>query len=505
MVAAIVNTMNVNSFTSKDVHIVYDNGLDVQFFLDEKLTGQKQEKKGIQLSFEKKADQGASDSSSNNGKGSGTIVHKKAWGKYVTESEQGEIYTTTRIERDLVDFMISEFQEHGYRVVSIEAPETALLYLRKMVPYTYDALNKLVIYAKDKNSGTFYEFTKDAPAGTKPFHFDDIQVEKFVDQTIGVIKEEIRKSSLHNPHVMLVGDAFEDPDEYREICECLKEEGIVAIDIYSIWRDKSAPLNSVRVISPPDLNLDVDGRYGLAICLLARTMESKPENMVEGFHPMFLDKKTKRMLTEGVSFAASLFLIYGIIVTGVGLYENHVAQGEYTRASNTTESQLAIAEQGRDASKAKLEGLNTIDSRYNDIFKFVYAQVSDDLNIASVDTQDMIPTTTSSSSDYAATQPTTDDGTAATDNTQDTSATTDPNAAQDTTVNVTQSAAQAYSWQTIVIRGYSRTTEGPMELHNALVKAGLGEVKVVGIEQVHLPSKETLFAFELTVGTNEGV
>lgn len=55
MVAAIVNTMNVNSFTSKDVHIVYDNGLDVQFFLDEKLVGQKQEKKGIQLSFGKKA------------------------------------------------------------------------------------------------------------------------------------------------------------------------------------------------------------------------------------------------------------------------------------------------------------------------------------------------------------------------------------------------------------------------------------------------------------------
>ena len=65
-------------------------------------------------------------------------------------------------------------------------------------------------------------------------------------------------------------------------------------------------------------------------------------------------------------------------------------------------------------------------------------------------------------------------------------------------------SATEYEMQTIVIRGYSRTTEGPVSLYKALVNAGIGEVKVVGVEQVPLPSQETLFAFELTVGANEG-
>lgn len=506
MVSAIINSMQVNSFTAKELHIVYDNGLEVNFFLDEKLMGQKSEKKSKGFDFGKKK---AGDSAAAKNDKSGKITHKKAWGKFITEAEQGELYTTTVIERDLVNFMISEFQEHGIRVASIEAPETALLYLRKFVPFTYDELNKLVVYANNKNSGFLYQFTKDAPAGNKPFHFDDIQATSFVDQTVGIIKEEIRKSSLHNPHIMLVGDAFSDPEEYRAIAQAMKEEELFAIDIYGLWHDKGAPLNSVRVIKPDDLELELGGQYGLCVCLLIRSMESKPENMIEGFHPMFIRKQEKQMLAELLSFGMTLFLIYNLLSCGFGLYENYVAQGEFTRASNTTEAQLSIAQQQRDAIRAKVDALGTIDSRYNDIFKFVYAQVDDNLNIASVDTMDMIPTSGSTSSNYATT-PTQPD--------PNTTTTTDPNATTDTStttgdgsttstgpVDVTGGSNQSsYTMQTIVIRGYSRTTEGPMELHNALVEAGLGEVKVVGVEQVPLPSEETLFAFELTVGTNTG-
>ena len=31
-------------------------------------------------------------------------------------------------------------------------------YLRKMIPFTYDALNKLVLYANDETTGYFYQF-----------------------------------------------------------------------------------------------------------------------------------------------------------------------------------------------------------------------------------------------------------------------------------------------------------------------------------------------------------
>lgn len=525
LVTAIIDTMNVNSFTARQVCICYDNGLDVTFFLDDKLL-RNQEKKGIQINFgKKKNDSGEAKDAADMG---GVISHKKSWGQYITESDKGEMWTTTTIERDLVNFMISEFQEHGIKVISFEAPETALIYLRQFVPFSYDALHKLVVYSNDRSSGVFYQFTKDAFAGEKAFHFEDIIADNFTEQCVGIIKEEIQKSALRNPHIMLVGSAFDSTEEYIEICNLLKEEGIVAIDLYGTWHDISCPLNSVRVITPQqDIDMTINGSYGICISLLAREMESKPENLIEGFHPMFLRKETKTFLTNTGYAAAILFLVYALVFTGISVYENYVAGAEYQRASDTTSAQLSVAKSDRDAVKVKVDNLGTIDSRYNEIFRFVYEQVSDNLNIASVDTIDMIPSDSATSSDYAGdsgTTGTTPDAsttdqtatadTSTTDGTAGTTsgaATSTPPAtqagqpAQNQVVDVTGSNnASNYAMKTIVIRGYSRTSDGPVDLYNALVSAGLGEVKIVGIEQVTLPSQENIFAFELTVGTNEG-
>lgn len=494
MVNSIVDAMNVNSFTTKTAHIIYDNGVDVQFYIDEKLQGAGQQKKSLNLTFGKKADGGAAASKAN----SGTIVHKKAWGRYITESERGELYTTTTIERDLVEFMIDEFGKRGIYISSIEPPETALLYLRKILPYSYDALNKLVVYANDKDDGVFYQFTKDMPAGTKAFHFSDIASDSFVERVVGCIKNEMQKSSLINPYIMLVGDAFSDADEYVKISEALKEEGLFCIDIYGIWNDRSLPFNRIRVTSPEqNIKIVSDGRFGIAICGIVRSLESKPENMIEGFHPKHVSREFREGLVNFVLTVAILFFAYAGATTGISLYENKLAKEEYDRALSITDAQLKIAEQNRDITRTMVDSLATIDSRYKDIFTFVYSQVTEDLNIASIDTEDMIP--------ESAVVTTTPDATVTSDSTDisDGTETGDGSDGSAGSVDVTNSAAE-YTMQTIVIRGYSTSTNGPVELYNALVNAGLGEVKIVGVEQVPLPSTETLFAFELTVGPNQG-
>ena len=162
MVDAIVNAMAVHSFTAKQVHIIYDNGLDVEFIIDERLEKKRAEKaarrnslNNISLSFGKKDGK-----EKDNSKQNGVIVKKKAWGEYITEAEQGEVTTICKVERDLVDFLTEEFQDHGYKVLSIEPPETTMFYLRKFVPYTYDTINKLVVYADNEQDGFFYTFTK---------------------------------------------------------------------------------------------------------------------------------------------------------------------------------------------------------------------------------------------------------------------------------------------------------------------------------------------------------
>lgn len=498
LVSAIVTSMTMNSITAKELYIVYDNNLQVDFFLDEKLIAKKENKS---FSFGKKKDSNDGDAAS--AKNVGVIEHKKEWGKFITETEKGQLYTTTKIERDLVDFLISEFQEHGYKVCSLEAPETALLYLRKMIPFTYDTLNKLVLYANDETTGYFYQFTKDAPSGgQKQVHFDVSESNEFVGKVCGVIKDEIRKSALHNPHIMLVGDAFANPDTYIECCRALQEEGLTCIDLYARWKNMNLPINCIRVIVPDeDIEIERDGRFGICMALFARVFEGKPENLIEGFHLMGLNKKTKIGLVEVGLTVASLFLVFSVITTGISVYENIVAKSEYERASNATESRLALAQQQRDAAKARVDSLSTIDRRYNEIFKFVYAQVDEDLNIASIDTMDMIPSTETTGSAYGS--ETTDSSQAVSDPSQVTQQ-TDGEQAPDVVDVTGETSATSYTMQTIVIRGYSRTTDGPVELYKALVNADIGEVKVVGVEQVPLPSKETLFAFELTVGVSEG-
>lgn len=498
LVSAIVNTMTMNSITAKELYIVYDNNLQVDFFLDEKLIAKKENKS---FSFGKKKDANPGDAAS--AKNVGVIEHKKEWGKFITETEKGQLYTTTKIERDLVDFLISEFQEHGYKVCSLEAPETALLYLRKMIPFTYDALNKLVLYANDETTGYFYQFTKDAPSGgQKQVHFDASESNEFVGKVCGVIKDEIQKNALHNPHIMLVGDAFANPDTYIECCRALQEEGLTCVDLYARWKNMNLPINCIRVIVPDeDIEIERDGRFGICMALFARVFEGKPENLIEGFHLMGLNKKTKIGLVEVGLTVVSLFLVFSVITTGISVYENIVAKSEYERASNATESRLALAQQQRDAAKARVDSLSTIDRRYNEIFKFVYAQVDEDLNIASIDTMDMIPLTETTGSAYGG--ETTDSSQAVSDPSLVTQP-TDGEQAPDVVDVTGETSVTSYTMQTIVIRGYSRTTDGPVELYKALVNADIGEVKVVGVEQVPLPSKETLFAFELTVGASEG-
>ena len=198
---------------------------------------------------------------------------------------------------------------------------------------------------------------------------------------------------------------------------------------------------------------------------------------------MFLDARAKRDLSGWLKTFATIAALYTVIMAGVSGYEVYTAYGEARRASEATTYQLSIIERERDATREKLEALSTIDERFDDIFKFVYVEVSNDLNIASVDTINMIPVADISTSVYG-------EGEA------------QPTEVPEAIDVTAASTGMAHTMQTIVIRGYSRTSDGPVELYRDLTSAGMGEVKIIGIEQVPLPSGETIFAFEMTVGSN---
>lgn len=485
MVTAIVDAMTINGFTAKELYIVYDNQQKVEFYLDESAIVRNESKlANLTANFGKK---GAGDDTRATKRSQ--IIHEKRWGRFITEAEQGEMRTTTVFERDFVEFIVSEFHANGYKVVSMEAPETAILYMRNMAPYSYNAMNKLVIVANKEDSGYFYLFTKDAPSAQNQVHFDMSPGDTFAERVLDSISTEMEKKRLYNPYIMLIGDAFT-TEVYLQIASTLANNGLYCIDTYGTWDDPNAPLNSVRVGSGNPSMPPLDGYYGICLCLLARQMEAKPENMVEGGHFSIISKDTKNKLADMCLTLAIAAMVAGAAIAGISGYEYFIARNETMIATNATESKLNSVEHDRESLRAKVEALSTIDERYSSVLKFVYAQVDDNLNIASVDTEDMIPVKETEGSAFAE---------------QDAQLTASSNVAEKEeggNQDVTAGGTRPKGPQTIHIRGYSRTTDGPVELYTALVGVGLGEVRIVGIEQVDLPNGDTLFAFELTVGNN---
>lgn len=474
LVLAIVNAMTVNSFTAKDLYVVYDNNLQVDFFLDERLfnTGEK----GFRSVFQKKQDDEQKPAST------GSIVHKSKWGKFITELDQGELTTTTHVERDLVNFMFAEFHEHGYKLRSFEAPETALIYFRNFAKYTYDALNKLVVYANNDDVGSFFQFTKDVPVSNKQFHFDMVRAMTLPDKLIGCIQEEIQKSKLHNPQIILAGDVFADPDVYLECCEEIKKAGLVCLDTYALWRDRGAPMNSLRVIvNDEGPEIERGGRFGLCVALMCRMLEKKPENMLEGIRISLLDKKQKQAIADVFLTIAILGAIYGTIRAGVSIAEIKAIEPEYSSLSVSVESQLSGAEAARDRLRTEYLTLASLDTRLNEIIRFVYSNQDENINVVSIDSFDMLPAA---------------NGVVTTTTNATESQQMETSGQQE---NAEANALANNSMNTIVLRGYAKTPEAPMEFYKKMSTYGFGSLELVGVEQVFLPTSEELYTFELLI------
>lgn len=493
MVSAVMDAMTTNSFTSKEIRIVYDNNLLVEFFLDNKINGPKKSAMDGLKSIGKKG----GDKKPTAPKNSALVVHRTSWGVFITESEQGEMFTTTTMERDFMLFMVSEFKKYGIKVISMEAPETALIYMRNLVPFSYDAINKIVVHADNDEQGKIYQFTKDIPTTQRTFLFAVANGDTLAERIVDTIKDEMWRGHIANPYVVLMGDVFKDVNILLEVYLALKAENINCIDTYNVWRDNATQYNGYHVVTGDNKNeIALDGSYGICVAMIVRGLEKKPENMIEGVSFSFISKKTR-------STIATVFLCGAVIFTGVS---GTLAYFSYRNLENTkvtyqteatyTKNMVSRAERERDKAITNLQTLDTIDDRYAAVMKFIHAELSEDLNIVSVDTVDMIAMDSNSGSAFS--QPTT--GLEKEEETESTDSQAASQGGQAEAPAQDPNAIPPYEKQSIIIRGYARTTDGPVDLFGDLVNAGFTEVKIIGIQQVPVPDGNRMFAFELLVG-----
>ena len=482
MVDTIVMSMESGGMTAKKLSVSFSgSALETVFSIDPIKNLPKKGLSGISLSFGKK--DGNTKAEADFSKGA-TIKRRHSWGQFVTQDEQGEAVSVTQAERDMVESFMRAFSSHGYKVISLETPDTALVYTRNTVEYSYDSLNKVVLYADNEESGVVYTMTKDVPSVITPVQFDTLESYSMQDRIRELVLREINKGQMRNPYIYLIGDAFANIDLYIQIAQDLEIDGLQVVDLYGMNKEVEQIPNSIQVCISEEADPtmpELTSEYGLCICLFLRCYEDKPENLCEGKLPSLISPKVSIVGSKVVLAAGILFFAVNLILTGLTGYETLSIRREI-QDSTSLRTQLNQAEAKRDDARIQLEALNTIDPRLADVFTFIYENVDSSLNIASVDTIDMLPSVSSSTSNYNGTG-------------EEGSETGEP------VESAPVFAITNYTQQQLVIRGYSTKSNGSIELYNALQRAGIGEVRLVGHQQVGLPSGETIYIFELRAGT----
>lgn len=513
LIETIANGLKANGVTAKKVHLCYDcgsnqNDRSIEFDLQIYNIGEKKvEKSGsqdIRLFKNLKTKKPISPQ----------ITKEHRWGEYVTQYESGETITTVTADKDLISSLVLSFREFGYQVVSIEPPETALFYLRHSIPFTYDSTNKIIIHADTEDSCLIYVFTKDVPSMMRRQQTSSIDGEFFQDKVANIALKEVMSGKMRNPYIYVAGKAFSNNDDYISLLETLEEQGLIPVDVLGLHDSYSKYTDSIKFtqVENDDIEIDIGGQHTVCVCMLLRPLEKNPENLADSKMSMFLMTPKNMLLAAKVAkLAAMSVMIFSAILTSIVAFE-YLTVNVKLQDATTLQSNLKAAQRNKEIATLKLQTLGTIDTRLRDIFEFVYENVDSTLNIASVDTIDMLPGELSIKDNDTNIDPVTglpiitdEQVEAAQAANESDGASGKENASTENPANgqATPNSLSEHTQKVLVIRGYSTESAGPVALYNALVEAGMGSVHLNGEEQITLPSGEQIYVFELTAGEGE--
>jgi len=424
------------------------------------------------------------------------------WGVYVTEGERGTLRSVSTADNDLIAGIAYEFHDLGYHVNSIESQQTALLYLRHAAPYSWDSKEKMLIQTRE-NACTVYRWTKDTPAHVteRPF---DTESSTVPEQVLAICQRESLAGNLRRPLIMLGGDLMATYSAYIGAVEYMEQNGCTILDIYNCKEpDGGEPNRCVDKALPTEIYANrgkenVCGQFTVCIGLLYRQLEKEPCNLLTKGNLQKTDMAALKLSARLVSISAAA-LALALALTGVRLVGTYRMRSELQSAT-ALQGSLASAIANRQGMEDRLTALAGIDSRYKSVLVYALGNVNSSLNIASIDTENVLEETTSASKFAAdtASQP----AETGTDGSQ-----TPATEAGGTPLDLT-------SRQKIIIRGYATSSGDAMQFYNSLMASGIGSVELVGIQQVKLEDNRkaqngekistapvaSIYAFELSVG-----
>lgn len=496
-----VEAMQDAGIKAKQVFVCYDNGMTVDL-LDSHVGRPGEEKTGLRAFLS--ADVGKKNKKKKknpNAVPDGVLKKSQNWGEYAAfqndQELRGTVSTVSVVDRDLMQGIVYEFAERGYKVKTIESPQTSMMYLRHANPYSYDNLAAILLYVQDPNEPVWvYTFMKNTPARAikKPLMGQsDWSLE---DRIVATCQREVASDALRRPIVMLGGDVFAQYQTYDHVADALVKDGFAIFDLYDNINDlnesDSGLDNALRIEVSGERSEEqiVCGRYTICMALLLRLLDKKPDNL--------MDLKDKVVTKAGaLSQSVTLLVLGGVLLVGAlgysgfSLYRWKSMESKLVPASSLEYSLSSIQSEENNLSKRE-QLLNATDTRYSDIMKFISGRAGGEVNVASVDTVNMFEAITSDSqyvavsgtqSGQTTTGTKTADGAAAAGDGQAAS-TGDGQAAA--TVDEKLTADDLVEKTQIVIRGYATSSAAAKNFYNALVGEKIGTTEMVGLQCVSL-------------------
>ena len=429
------------------------------------------------------------------------LTNRHVWG---LTSDNSAAVTYLEGDTFLVTALRDEFDAYGFTLVSIDAPDLAVLNMTRIATFSYDAPDKIIVQVtRDQLYCT--TLSRDVPVSLakRQERFGNTLAEQVAD----LCHHATGTQKLERPWVFVTGPDLTNR-EYNEVYDYLVREGLNVFDSREV-------LQSDELCDDEDALEDGIGpAYSTCFALLLKCFDRNPIDLLpQKQKRQPITQKQKQAITRTMLVAAGAFAMVCLSLFGIAGAQV-VLQRTDDQEINILEQQLAAlqAEQARASNDMRM--MDTCDPFVSDVLIAVDDYTTSrltqrDFAIASIDTADMLPQTEVSAEAEAGDNSLLQrviQGEAAADPGEEVSV-EDNEGGEDmdnvggeanTEVQHEQAPVSNGGQRAVYIRGYSTQQQVPMNFFSALATKNIGDVRITGIEHSTM-SDGDIWVFEMQI------
>ena len=415
---------------------------------------------------------GKKDKTKNKEKGSlGLLSCKVSWGDLISDGKAMKQTTTTTGDKFVLQSLTQEFYSRGYTVVSVSDCIGTLMNFRQAEEATFDHQGK-VIFDFDTCFTTAY-LSKDLPVAINPVSsMDSFELQERIVPMVQDAVDQVGRS----PIIFLTGSMMRDTMLYASLIDRLESMGYAVYDLFErpeVDPDTGLEPGTGRPVLTPD--------YAINCAML---MSAYAKNVVAlqpkvGMNVLF-EQNSKAL--AGIALVIALAFVGFTGFTAAMTMLDVMDMNNNPPRVDSLQSQINSLTAQQTQLQNTLGTLTQADVTVLDTINFVYANQSPLINIVSIDTVDMINTTTVDSGN------------------------TTPGTYVDANGNEIYAGASGATGtdtarQAIKIRGYARTAEAAIDFYNRLFHYDLPVDPVLkGVEKFILPNGyDEVHIFEIEI------